>query len=132
VVAEMLRECLERCEREELRKVIVTALGTGFGNLTMGVFCDALGEALRAKEYEIPEVLLCIPDEELCREARERLRELCVAEEKHWSQIVGEIGLANLNRISYEQMKKDYEDSFKIGKSKSDSSDTSREETKDS
>lgn len=53
-------------------------------------------------------------------------------EEKHWSQIVAEIALANLNRISYEQMKKDYEDSFKIGKSKSDSSDTSREETKDS
>lgn len=52
--------------------------------------------------------------------------------EKDWRQEVAEIGLANLNRISYEQMKKDYEERFRKGKSKSDSSDTSREETKDS
>lgn len=73
VVAQILRECFERCEREELRKVIVTALGTGFGNLTMDDFCDALGSVLREGRYGIAEVVLCIPDALLCQEARQRL-----------------------------------------------------------
>lgn len=75
VVAQMLRECFEQCEREELRKVIVTALGTGFGNLTMDEFCDALSLILRERKYQIPELVLCIPDALLCQEARQRLRE---------------------------------------------------------
>ena len=78
VVTQMLRECLEQCEREDLRKVIVTALGTGFGNLTMDDFCDALGSILREGRYEIAEVVLCVPDADLCHEARQTLRELGV------------------------------------------------------
>jgi hypothetical protein len=71
----MLRGCIEQCEREEMSKVIVTALGTGFGNLTMDEFCDALSLVLRERKYQIPELMLCIPDALLCQEARQRLRE---------------------------------------------------------
>lgn len=74
-VVQMLRGCFEQCEREEMRKVIVTALGTGFGNLTMDEFCDALSLVLRERKYQIPELMLCIPDALLCQEARQRLRE---------------------------------------------------------
>lgn len=62
IVQELIRRCLEESVNYGARKVSLTALATGFGDLTLPQFANALHPLMQQVHMGIEEICICLPE----------------------------------------------------------------------
>jgi O-acetyl-ADP-ribose deacetylase len=74
IVAEIVRLALERAKTFDGRKVALTALATGFGNLSLEEFADGVRPLLAIDFDPVREVCICLMEDYRANELSEHLR----------------------------------------------------------